>query len=198
MLARRNFVKELIVFLLIVLLFEFQAYAWGIRSHRHYDHSHYYPRYSKATIFLPLGFITLALSGHNYYYCDGIFYQRSARKYVIVEPPIGAVISELPFGYQPVVIDGTMYYVCKGVYYRHHNHGFEVIPKPEVAAVQIVRTYNISTSKNNDSFVINIPNAKASYTTVTLRRFKDGFIGPQGEFYSEFPTVEQLRVIYGQ
>jgi len=50
----------------------------------------------------------------------------------------------------------------------------------------------------NDAFTINIPNAKGTYSPVTLRRSGTGFIGPQGEFYTEFPRVEQLKLMYGK
>ena len=49
-----------------------------------------------------------------------------------------------------------------------------------------------------DSITINIPNDHGTFTAVTLKRSGNGFIGPQGEFYSEFPSVAQLRVIYGK
>ena len=54
------------------------------------------------------------------------------------------------------------------------------------------------TGMPNDAFMINIPNAKGTYTPVTLRRSGTGFIGPQGEFYPEFPRVEQLKLMYGK
>jgi len=49
-----------------------------------------------------------------------------------------------------------------------------------------------------DAITINIPNNKGGYTAVTLKKSGNGFIGPQGEFYPEFPTVVQLKVIYGK
>ena len=50
----------------------------------------------------------------------------------------------------------------------------------------------------NDVYVVNIPNAKGTYTPVALKRSGDGFVGPQGEFYTEFPRVEQLKLMYGK
>ena len=49
-----------------------------------------------------------------------------------------------------------------------------------------------------DSITVNIPNYRGSYTPVTLKRSGSGFIGPQGEFYTEFPKVSQLIVMYGK
>ena len=50
----------------------------------------------------------------------------------------------------------------------------------------------------DDTFIINIPNEKGGYTAVTLKKSGNGFTGPQGEFYAEFPKVSQLKVIYGK
>ena len=33
---------------------------------------------------------------------------------------------------------------------------------------------------------------------VTLKRSGNGFVGPQGEYYADNPTVEQLKVLYGK
>ncbi len=47
-------------------------------------------------------------------------------------------------------------------------------------------------------FTVNVPNRHfAGYTAVTLRRTGSGYIGPQGEYYPQFPPIEQLRMIYG-
>jgi len=53
------------------------------------------------------------------------------------------------------------------------------------------------TAEGSD-FTVNIPNSRGGYTVVTLKRSGTGFTGPQGEFYPEFPKVEQLKVMYGQ
>ena len=50
----------------------------------------------------------------------------------------------------------------------------------------------------DDLFTVNIPNSQGTYTAVTLRRSGNGFVGPQGEFYTEFPRVEQLKAMYGK
>jgi len=52
--------------------------------------------------------------------------------------------------------------------------------------------------EDTDNFTINIPNAKGGFTAVTLKKSGNGYIGPQGEFYPEFPKVSQLKVIYGK
>ncbi len=39
---------------------------------------------------------------------------------------------------------------------------------------------------------------RGGYTAITLKKWGNGFIGPQGEYYSEHPTVEQLKTLYGK
>jgi len=48
-----------------------------------------------------------------------------------------------------------------------------------------------------DVFTVNIPNGRGGYTAIVIRRSGNGFIGPQGEYYPEFPRVFQLKIIYG-
>jgi hypothetical protein len=50
----------------------------------------------------------------------------------------------------------------------------------------------------SESVVINIPNSNGSYTQVTLTKSGDGYVGPQGEYYTGHPTVEELKVLYGE
>jgi hypothetical protein len=49
-----------------------------------------------------------------------------------------------------------------------------------------------------DTYIVNIPNDKGGYTAVILKRSGKGFIGPQGEYYPEFPKVRLLRLMYGK
>jgi len=43
---------------------------------------------------------------------------------------------------------------------------------------------------------ITIPNGDGSYTSVTLTKTDQGFLGPQGEFYPDHPTEAQLKARY--
>jgi hypothetical protein len=47
-------------------------------------------------------------------------------------------------------------------------------------------------------FTINIPNNHGGYTAVVLKKSGTGYVGPQGEFYPEFPKVFQLKMMYGK
>jgi len=59
----------------------------------------------------------------------------------------------------------------------------------------------VPTPSGNDtgnSVTVNIPTNNGGYTPVMIQRSGNGFIGPQGEFYPEFPNVSQLKVLYGK
>ena len=110
-----------------------------------------------------------------------------------------AVIS--PSSYQPVVVDGATYYVNNGAYYVYTQYGYQAVATPVGATVPAVQTATVASTASTgteDSFVINIPNNKGGYTAVVLKKSGNGFTGPQGEFYSEFPKVSQLQMMYGK
>jgi hypothetical protein len=51
--------------------------------------------------------------------------------------------------------------------------------------------------QDSSSIIINIPNSRGGYNPVKLVKTEKGYVGPQGELYAENPTVEQLKVLYG-
>jgi uncharacterized protein YcfJ len=53
--------------------------------------------------------------------------------------------------------------------------------------------------KADERFSINVPKSQGSgYVVIVIKRSGNGFTGPQGEFYTEFPKVAQLQAMYGQ
>jgi hypothetical protein len=108
--------------------------------------------------------------------------------------------------YQPVVVNGVTYYVNNGVYYIYTQYGYQAVATPAGSAVPAAAVIQAApatvvaatSTDTDDSISINIPNNKGGYTAVLLKRSGKGFIGPQGEFYNEFPKVSQLQVIYGK
>ncbi len=108
---------------------------WG--RHHHFErHEHYYWREAE----LPSVATIVYVGEVPYYYCDGAFYRRGPRGYVIVPAPIGAVVTALPTGCQTVVIDGVVYQVYDGVYYRSVPGGYVAVPSYQVQTVQPVGT----------------------------------------------------------
>ena len=73
-------------------------------------------------------------------------------------------------------------------------------PAPTVvapaAAVPVAAPTPMVPAASEGPVEIDIPNGNGSYTTVALTRTAQGYLGPQGEFYPERPTAEQLRERY--
>jgi WXXGXW repeat (2 copies) len=65
-----------------------------------------------------------------------------------------------------------------------------------LAAVFLLTSIQLSLA-DYGSFTINVPNAQGGYTAVVIKQSGDGYVGPQGEYYSQFPSVTQLQVVYG-
>jgi hypothetical protein len=163
------------------------------RFYRYHDH----PHYGLHMHFLPAGYFTLWVGGVRYYYYDGLYYSYVGDgDYVVVNPPIGAYVNVIPSDFQPMIINGRTYYVDNGVYYiLTEHHGYKVVPAPVVYAqpAQVVVAQPVATQ---DSFPVNIPNSNGSYTTVVIKKSGNGYVGPQGEFYAQFPTIAQLKAMY--
>ena len=172
-------------------------YRWHDRPHYGY-HAHY----------LPAGYFTIWAGGTRYYYYDGLYYTYVGYgDYVLVNPPVGAYVNVIPSDFQPVSINGRIYYTDGGVYYiltRHH--GYKVVAAPVMYAqpAQVIVTQPVTTVTvpapvySQDSFPVNVPNKSGGYTKVVIKKSGNGYAGPQGEFYTTFPTVAQLKAMYGK
>lgn len=172
---------------------------------------------------LPLAAAMLFIAGVTYYYCEGVFYQRRANAYIVVPAPVGAVVTMVPTVAQVIVVDGVPYYTVNNVTYMYTSYGYQVVPQPTIvqtvvqpsvvvvpntaaatqtavpaAAKTAVENTAVSATNTQDSFTVNIPNSKGTYTPVTLKRSGNGFVGPQGEYYPQFPSIEQLKVMYAK
>ncbi len=146
---------------------------------------------TKAT-FLALGFLTVLTlpstsfadwdrhhRGHGGYHHSGFYasYRDNHHPFIGFNFSVGPyrtyykgtyVAAPAPVIYQPVYVDQT---------------------PPVVVQYQ--------QSSTGGYLAVNVPNKRGGYTTVQLKRISNGFLGPQGEYYSEFPTIGQLQAIYG-
>jgi len=217
MVNKRNIAKVFIIsFLMSVILDQAtQAHAQGRDERRRdfYYTPHYTP-HGREVHALPHGYIRLIMGGLEYYYWEGMFYRMTADRYLVVPAPIGAVVTTIPQGCQPVVIDGIPYYTINGVTYMYTTMGYQVVPEPKTIVIKnytvdqkasvntpiqnVTSAEGASTTTAEESFTVNVPNAKGGYTAVTLKRAGNGFIGPQGEYYTEFPKIEQLKAMYAK
>ncbi len=171
----QNIMKLSIIFLALGLFIRpTPSYAW------HGDHFRF-----GLNLSVPVGYYDRGYYDRGYYDPD----------YVYVSPP--------PVFYQPIIVNGVTYYVNNGNYYLYTSYGYQLV-SPPVTVVQSAPTITtqpiqVTTSVNtDDSITLNIPNDKGGYTAVVLKRSGSGFVGPQGEFYSQFPKVSQLKVMYGK
>lgn len=147
--------------------------------------------------------------GHRYDYHEGRFYRPSFFGFSFnwVIPPIGARVTYLPYGHRTIYIGGARYYEYDNVYYQpYSNRGYIVVPRPVVRyeyispnVVYVPATVPAQSQVGErETVTINVPTHSGGSTAITLLRTSDGFVGPQGEFYTSLPTAEQLRVRYGK
>ncbi|MDD5422201.1 MAG: DUF6515 family protein [Candidatus Omnitrophota bacterium] len=125
---------------------------------------------------------------NGHWYRDGLLWFDTAVSVLA----IGALIDRLPPRYTTVVYAGVPYYYAEGYYYRPYDRGGYIVVQPPV----IVQPAAAFTAASPDTVTINIPNSKGGFTPVVLRKAGTGYIGPQGEYYSDNPTVDQLKTLY--
>lgn len=173
--------KLLLVILLCVILSPSAAFSWGWRRD------------------LPARHNVIVLRGHRYHYFGGHFWMTGPLGFYIVNPPIGIVVSVLPQTYRVVIVGGISYYYADNVYYTDAPDGYVVVAQPpSIQAPPVEQVNETPASPPGRSFIVNIPNADGSFTAVKMVKYKDGYVGPQGEYYPGKPTVDQLRVLYGK
>jgi hypothetical protein len=201
----KNITKILVLLSVLGLIALAPTVSYADRNHddnRHSNHHNYRyhdrPNFGLRVSFLPDNFFTVSLGRSRYYYSDGLYYNRAGSNYIIVRPPVGAVVRALPVEYRPVTINGMTYYVDNGTYYIYTRNGYQVVPQPVpvVQAAPVIVNASPATTYSDDAYTVNIPNYRGGYTAVAIKRLGQGFVGPQGEFYNDFPRVEQLKVMY--
>ena len=136
----------------------------------------------------------------GYYYGDPYYY---GAPYYYGNPYYPGYVVASSSSYQPVVINGTTYYVNNGAYYIYTQYGYQAVAAPVTAPGPVVVQNAVATSVpaaagTGDSITVNIPNDKGGSNAVVLKPSGKGYVGPQGEFYSEFPKISQLQLMYGK
>jgi hypothetical protein len=62
-----------------------------------------------------------------YYYYNGTYYENvNQHEYVVVAPPVGALVESIPDNFQELVINGDTYYIVDGVQYRATLYNNEI------------------------------------------------------------------------
>ncbi len=66
----------------------------------------------------PPYYSTVYVGSTTYIYSDGIFLEPSGSSYIVVRPPVGAVVTYLPEGCSMIQINNLNYYDCSDIYYQ--------------------------------------------------------------------------------
>jgi|GEM_PF-1082022 hypothetical protein len=77
----------------------------------------------------------------------------------------------------------------------------EITGRPnDIPTVVATAPASVSSTAETSSgtITINIPDSKGGFTPVVLKKYKDGYLGPQNEYYQGNPTVAQLKLLYGK
>ena len=161
----------------------------GHERHEDFYHRpfHYYP-------YLPLGYLTLRIADMLYYYSEGSYYQYTPSGYVIVSAPSGAVVPALPPYYRQIPYGGKTYFFYNNAYYVQEPTGYTVVTPP----LQVVTQNPPAVEAPEKTIVVTVPNPNGSYIPVTLEKYSNGYKGPNGEFYPDYPTIDQLKAMYGK
>jgi hypothetical protein len=158
----KNLYTLSIIFVALALLvWSKPAYADGGHHGTHqYYHYHDNPHYGfHVAVFYPDEYFPVWAAGARYYYDDGIYYGYLDGSYVVVAPPVGAVVGTIPVDFKPVFINGVTYFTDNGIYYVHTHSGYQVVSQPVQAAhVMVVNTPNVVT--------VNVPGDRGAGFTI--------------------------------
>lgn len=159
------------------------------------------PSIGAVVAYMPDGYKTYIINGIRYYYCDGYYFRACPSGYVIVQEPV-------------VSTAGAAEPVAKSQATTSQQKEVSGIPTQSSVSSEAATqakdsrtlaeattpsaTASGSKTTSDEAVTINIPNSNGGYTAVKLARYKDGYKGPQGEYYPGHPTVDQLRALYGK
>ncbi len=129
----------------ILLIWPKISYADGDDGHHagnHGEHQYYHyhdrPYFGRhVDNFYPNEYYWVSVGGSRYYYDDGIYYDYVGGNYVVVRPPIGAIVATIPSDFRLVVIGGMTYYTDNGIYYVYTPTGYLVVSPPVVQSVPV-------------------------------------------------------------
>jgi hypothetical protein len=73
--------------------------------------------------------VPVIVGSNNFIYSDGVFLQPSGGQYIVVRPPIGAVVPSIPDGCTAKDNSGVVLYDCSGVIYQPFYQGNDLVYK---------------------------------------------------------------------
>ena len=96
-----------------------------------HGHNHAYPARGQYIERLPDGNRAVFYGKSRYYFHEGIWYRPYGRRFVVIAPPFGLVVSFLPLYYTTIMIGGIPYYYANDVYYTQTAGGYIVVEPPK-------------------------------------------------------------------
>ncbi len=83
---------------------------------------------------LPAGYMRVVVAPRVFFYAGGIFYilDEASKEYVVADPPVGAVVSQLPSDAVEIEIDGKPFMEYNDIIYKQvdiEKTGYEVVGK---------------------------------------------------------------------
>lgn len=166
------------------------------RDSRRSDHfrDFHHPRRPYFYHHLPRGYLPIRIADALFYYAEGTYYQETPSGYVVITAPRGAIVAALPERHKVIIYDNTDYYYYNSTYYVKQPQGYAVVTPPP----SVVSSNSSAAEAPEKTVVVQVPNPNGSYIPVTLQKYSDGYTGPNGEFYPEYPTVDQLKAMYAK
>ncbi len=134
---------------------------------------------------LPPGYTTVIVNGLPYYVSGYTYYSSVPNGYMVVTAPTYTVPGS------PVVMAQTAPVVVPPV-----TPISSVAPTSSSPVSTTLASSTPSKKTEDDKFEIYIPNNDGTFTLVVLKETEKGFLGPQGEFYADHPTVDELKARY--
>ena len=141
---------------------------------------------------IPQGSQPVMVDGVAYYNINGVTYMYTPYGYQVVPPPKLVIVKNYLVEQKADTVATTD---SKAATPAIANTGASATA---AKAVTQEPSGSDASVNSDEAFTVNIPNSKGEYTAVTLKRSGNGFIGPQGEYYPEFPKIEQLKVMYAK
>jgi hypothetical protein len=96
-----------------------------------YYHNRSYPARGEFIRTLPRRSRVVVHAGIQYHYFGGIWYRPYQSRFIIVSPPIGAIVPFLPPYYTIIWVGGTPFYYANDVYYAQRGDGYMVVEPPQ-------------------------------------------------------------------
>jgi hypothetical protein len=121
--------------------------------------------------------ISIIFNNENYFYDDdGNYYQQQNGDYVVVQPPVGAIVTFLPPGVATVAAGPTTYYYLDGVFYVAQDNSFAVVNPPSGIVVpdvpsgadQVIVNGNVCYQFNGIRYQPSIQDGVTVYTVTPM------------------------------